>query len=241
MKPSGVPVVVWQDNRSGSNQIHVLQWNGTAWTGLQGGSADVISTYGTSAISPKITIDSSGRAVVSFVSDGVTVVRHGPGGWQRVGLPFTSAGWDHSIAAGPDDRLSVSWTEPVSDKTEIYVRQWDGSSWTALASSATGGGISNSSTDSRAPAIADAGDGKLFVTWVEITPPANDTIFLKHWNGNAWVEYPDGSASGGGISNMTGNARLPSLAATLERVCISWEGTATTSTTTELFLRCTTR
>jgi hypothetical protein len=35
---------------------------------------------------------------------------------------------------------------------------------------------------------------------------------MQRWNGSSWVEVGTGSASGGGISDNSGNSRRPSLA-----------------------------
>ena len=37
-------------------------------------------------------------------------------------------------------------------------------------------------------------------------------IYIKQWNGSSWEEIGTGSASGGGISNTSGDSKNPSIA-----------------------------
>lgn len=49
-----------------------------------------------------------------------------------------------------------------------------------------------------APAMAiNSANGDIYVAWTA----SNDEIYVRRWNGSAWVQVGAGSASGGGISN----------------------------------------
>jgi hypothetical protein len=94
---------------------------------------------------------------------------------------------------------------------EVYVKHWDGGAWVELNGSATGGGISNNSGHSYYAVMALDTSNKPVVAWMDDTN-GNWEIYIKRWNGSAWVEIGTGSASGGGISNNNGSSEEPALA-----------------------------
>jgi hypothetical protein len=47
------------------------------------------------------------------------------------------------------------------------------------------------------------------IAWEELTSPRQ--IYVRRWDGSAWLEVGDGSASGGGISNTDGDSVSPRL------------------------------
>jgi len=87
-----------------------------------------------------------------------------------------------------------------------------GSAWVEIGKgSASGGGISDTSGGSLEPSLAlDSSDNPV-VAWCDETS-GNKEIYVKRWDGSAWVEIGAGSASGGGISNNSGDSLGPSLA-----------------------------
>jgi len=106
----------------------------------------------------------------------------------------------------------VAWTDASTGDTEVYVRSWDGTAWKEVgAGSATGGGISNNSGASRAPTMTADSLGRIYVIWPDNT---NGTfnIMVRRWNGSSWTEVGTGSASGGGISQSSGDTFTPHAA-----------------------------
>ena len=83
--------------------------------------------------------------------------------------------------------------------------------------SASGGGISNTTTHSTNPETAIAPDGTPYVVWdnFEGYPSTDHRIYIRRWNGSHWEEAGLGSASGMGISGTTA-ARDPSLAVSID-------------------------
>ena len=142
-------------------------------------------------------------------------------GWQEVGTGSASGGgisdnsgnsWVPSIAIAPDDTPYVAWYDYSGGDTEIYVRRWNAISWEEVGSgSASGGGISNSSSDSRVPSLAIAPDGTPYVAWNDWSA-GDSEIYVRRWNESSWEEVGSGSASGGGISNNRDNSVAPSVA-----------------------------
>jgi len=74
--------------------------------------------------------------------------------------------------------------------------------------SATAGGISNTGegTEARYPVIGTDADGYPVVCWYETQPgaPGSARVYIKRWDGIAWVELGAGSASGDGMSDGLG-------------------------------------
>jgi len=111
-----------------------------------------------------------------------------------------------SGGGGSDDGGYDGWND-------IYVKQWNGSSWEELGGSATGGGISNTQYGSDRPSLAINGSGNPVVVWGKCNDwygSGTYDIYLKQWNGSSWEEL-GGSATGNGISG-TVKAEYPSLA-----------------------------
>jgi hypothetical protein len=139
--------------------------------------------------------------------------------WQEVGADSACAGgisdnnadsWGLSVAITPDSTPYVAWGD---DSFEIYVRRWNGSSWEEVGSgSASGGGISDNDGLSDLPSVAIAPDGTPYVAWTDSSGGDFSEIYVRRWNGSSWEEVGAGSASGGGISESSGDSIGPSLA-----------------------------
>ena len=76
--------------------------------------------------------------------------------------------------------------------------------WFGTNGSNTGGGISNTASASERPAMR----GNV-IAWAD-NSIGNFEIYVRAWNGSAFVEFA-GSASGGGISNNTGMSVNPTV------------------------------
>jgi hypothetical protein len=143
------------------------------------------------------------------------------GNWHEIGADSACAGGISnnveasvfpSLAIAPDGMPYVAWEDSSSGDGEIYVRRWNGSSWEEVGTgSASGGGISNNSGTSGSPSLAITPDGTLYVAWAD-SSSGDSEIYVRRWNGSSWEEVGTDSASGGGISNNSGNSELPSLA-----------------------------
>ena len=86
---------------------------------------------------------------------------------------------------------------------------FNGTSWLPLgANSASGGGISNSASSVSDLAVATDGT-KVTAAWSQPDAQARQQIYLREYNGAAWVEL-SGSASGGGsVQRLVRAGRLP--------------------------------
>jgi len=81
------------------------------------------------------------------------------------------------------------------------------------AGSASDGGISDNYGVSVYPSLTISPDGTPYVAW-EDWSDGDYEVYVRRWNGDSWQEVGAGSASGGGISNNSGDSSGPSLAIT---------------------------
>lgn len=128
--------------------------------------------------------------------------------WEALGGSTTgegiSTGGERSrsptLAVDVYGRYVIAWEEKVGTAEKVYVRRWNGTSWVALATSASGNGISPASGSSTAPSLVEDGSGNLYVAWSEyVVLVSAYEVYMKKWNGTSWTEV-GGSASTGGIS-----------------------------------------
>lgn len=85
----------------------------------------------------------------------------------------------------------------VAAAAPAFAQEARSPSWTELAGSGSGGGISPTSTRSRKPAMALDPLGYPVIAWNELTSGTHK-IYVRRWNGTAWAEL-GGSGSGTGI------------------------------------------
>ncbi len=144
-----------------------------------------------------------------------------PGRWQEVGAGSANGGGISqndgssglpSLAIAPDGTPYVAWRDISGGDSEIYVRKFDGNMWVEVGEdSASGGGISNNGGASWYPSLDIAPDGTPYVAWQDDSN-GNYEIYIRRFDGQAWVEVGTGSASDGGISNNGSASYVPSLA-----------------------------
>ena len=171
------------------------------WTEL-GGSASGggISTTPAASRNARLAVDPDGHPVVAWHEEGVGIlVRRWNGAtWQQLGGSLGSTGEAPSIAINSGGDVYVAYQATLAGAVDIYVQRWDGVAWAGLGGSAAGAGISNSSKPSRNPAIALDAEGLPWVAWAE-TVETNQNIYVRRWNGAAWVDAGQ-SGSGMGVS-----------------------------------------
>jgi hypothetical protein len=226
--PDGTPHIAWHDCSSGGFEIYVRRWNGATWEEVGAGSASGggISDSASASWGPSLAIDLDGTPYVTWYDysggDAEIYVRRWNGSiWEEVGTGSATGGGISnndgsseypSLAIAPDGMPTVAWSDGSSGNYEIYVRHWNGFTWEEMgAGSASGGGISNNSGVSDWVSLALAPDGTAYLTWRDDSS-GNYEIYVRRWNGFSWEEVGAGSATGGGISNNSGNSHVPSLA-----------------------------
>lgn len=207
---SGNPVVAGVGTPLGTagrgGNIFVQRFNGSSWVTVRSG----LSGYFNVNSNPSLALDSSGNPVVAWSdSDGtvqnIYVKRLNKSGWVDVG----KGGLSGSSAAGSDaftpslaldgtGNPVVAWQEFDGRSNNIYVQQWNGSSWqnvgaipldTTLASHAF------------SPSLSLV-NGSLNVAWQEGSGGLSDSLYVKRY----WLNF--GSALDTVISQ---DASRPSL------------------------------
>jgi len=224
---SGLPVVAWSDGASGNNEIYVKRFDGASWIEVGAGAASNggISQNSGASSAPVMAL-ASDNPVVAWTDNTagnseIYVKRFDGASWVEVGAGSASTGgisqnggnssW-LALALDTSGLPAVAWEDDSAGNFEIYVKRFNGTSWTELgAGSAGGGGISQTSGASRRPALRLDGSGDPIVAWHDETT-GNADIYVKRYNGSAWVEWSPGSASGGGISQSAGYSQGPALA-----------------------------
>jgi hypothetical protein len=210
----GTPVVAWLDDmdRPGTSQgwpIYLRQWSGTAWSELGAWpyGSGLSDTPRTSRM-PALAMDASGVPAVAWLErteagpEQVYLKQWNSAAWTGLGGSASGDGLNPpgrlndgglEVEIDGSGRPIVAW----SDTASVRVRQWDGSAWVGLAGSDTGVAAG------REPGLSvRASDGAVFLTWVG-TDAGTPQVYLRQWDGGAWVEL-SGSASGGGISQNQG-------------------------------------
>lgn len=137
-----------------------------------------------------------------------------------------------AIAVDGSNNIYVAWSQhsypgqgPTWDYSKIYVKKWNGSSWSPVGAGIYSGGTSDSLQAFR-PSIAVL-NGTPYVAWYE--GDNNIRIHVAHWNGtNAWV-HDNGPGTDGAMNpdylsggNMRAQANGPSLAVINNKLYAAW-------------------
>lgn len=122
---------------------------------------------------------------------------------------FTGGAFGPTLAVDATGTPHMAYYVSSGGNYEIYYKRWDGAAWSELGGSATGGGVSATAGWSYSPSISVDAAGNATIAWYELS--GNYEIYLRRWNGSAWVELA-GSASGGGVSSNAGASYVPSVA-----------------------------
>lgn len=241
------PVIVWKN--TGSGLIEIKKYDGENWVTF-GNTRSIPNTL--DGIAPTIALDVYGRPFVVWTKSPsssdkeICITRWDGRQWIEIGVGSSTGG---CISNDSEDSIEASivldlFGNPIvvwangSGKKEIFIKRWDGIRWVEMGSgSASGGGISNTSGDSRHPQIALGSDGNPIVVWQE-NVSGNNEIYIKRWTGYSWVELGEGSASGGGISTNSGNSVAPSLGVDsyLGTICVAWEDDSYLNA--EIYVKC---
>ncbi|MEW6358544.1 MAG: FG-GAP-like repeat-containing protein [Planctomycetota bacterium] len=213
----GNAIVTWEDWSGGDSEIYVRRWNGTSWVTMGTGSATGggISNNSGSSGGPVIAVDSGGNAIIAWEDDAsgssqIYVRRWNGSAWAEMGAgSATGNGMSNTSPGGStsptvailNGNPIVAW-DYAGANSEIYARRWDGASWVEVGGSATGGGISNNAGGSFDPTVG-VWNSDPIVAWMD-NEDGDFEIYVRRWNGLAWVEMGTGGASGGGVSKNAG-------------------------------------
>lgn len=92
-----------------------------------------------------------------------------------------------TIQSDAADNVVATWSEGFGDLSNynVYVKHWDGSSWTSL-----GGALdANGSSGALVYDLVLDKEGNPFVFWNELVSPSG--LYVWHWNGKTWDQLGD--------------------------------------------------
>lgn len=217
---SGNPIVAFNEEDATSYNIQVKKWNGTTWASL-GGILDIDASN--AAHRPSMSLDSSGNPVVAWqekvgVQFNIHVKKWNGTTWTSLSgildIDASNTASLPSIALDSNGNPVVAWQEKVGTTENIYVKKWDGTTWTLL------GGLLDVHTNTNADSakIAIDSSGNPIVTWFEFDGTQHN-IYVKKWNGTTWTSL-------GGILDLDASkgTRYPSIAVDLSgNPVIAWQ------------------
>ena len=169
--------------------------------------------------------------VVAWATGGsgsqVYVVAWNGSSWSPLIAPF--AGARPSLVVD-GSTLSMAWQA----SGEIFFSEWNGTAWGGPRAITSGGGLSNTAADSRAPKVGIDQWHRPVVAWVENTGAATG-VFVKCWR-DAWQSCGVGAAENRGIATDLGTFEATtavSLSARGDTACVAWA-----NNTERYFVRC---
>lgn len=137
--------------------------------------------------------DIAGNALTKTSSSFSAPEWQAPGGTAPLDLnvALTADTTAKSLALDSNGNQVVAWSESDGTSTNIYVKRWNGSSWTQV------GGLLdvNTNKDATYPALKLDASGNPVVVWKELDS-STSKIYAKRWNGSAWVLIGSSALSG---------------------------------------------
>lgn len=211
------PIVAWKENgATGTTEIHVARWNGSAWDESVPATSPVQASPTFSA--PLLRMDEVGRTIVAWrdTLGGLSLARSNGSEWEN---PF------QSIAIGIDSTVDMllSGTEtPIvswKDSAQVgHVSTWTGTAWSAAPNLPAVPEPFLALDSSNHPMIVDRSgmnpviDHLVANSWEPVSAmPATTSIYARHERLTAgsdhlpvvaWADQPVGA--GLGLSRWTG-------------------------------------
>ena len=230
----GTPVVAWLDTSSGVANVYAKEFNGTGWVAL--GAASGAGITGSAVAIPSFSLATDGTNVALAwtqpIGAGSQIYVEQESGGTFAPLAGSASGGGLSNALYPavaptvaynSGSLFVAWqqyitdpdiADPVYDSApSIYAAQYSGGAWSAAGAGAdTGFGVSANASINTHPVLA-SDNGTLVLGWsnASITDTTATThLYIRQWNGSAFVEELPGQATGDGVAS--GQSPLEDLA-----------------------------
>ncbi|WP_372898299.1 NosD domain-containing protein, partial [Stieleria sp.] len=229
---TGARYVAWVDGRSGRQEIYVARHTDAAgWesigAGAEGGG---VSNSAAASTQPTLALMVDGSVAVAWTeiaasgTSDIHVARFDSVANQWVDLPSGRSLSSTGMASDPTmistvNGLVIAWLDQSSGIENVYLRRFDGSQWIELAGSASGSGVSGSSTEVSSVAVAADGN-RIAVAWTQQLADQSQ-IYAKEFNGSTWLAL-GGSASAGGVSQSDARAEDPSVAYLSGNLFVAW-------------------
>ncbi len=201
---SGNPVVSWYESDGTYDNIYVKQWNGRSWVLV--GSNPLDTSLNNDAFSPSLSLVNGSLAVAWQQRSGgsdIYVKKYITNSWQDLGdlldVIGVQSAVNSSIARKSNNNPVVAWDEAdaVSGTRNVYVKEWTGSSWSALA-----GALDRIAGNAENPSVA------LRSNMPVVAFQENTNVYVRRWTGTAWANISNAALD----TVLTRNAITPSLA-----------------------------
>ncbi len=216
----GRPVVVWAGDDWVERHVFVVRWDGSLWRELDGsGSGDGISGPITSSAEPNIAIDADGDPIVVWQQGNDIYLRRWNGlVWEELDGSASVGGLSNTsdpsstpdVAVDSAGTIYVVWREfGVGLDSRIFFKQWTAANgWTALGTnSAKNNGLCEANEAGSAPRVVVGSDNLPVVVWHHNS--SFDGIYLKKWDGAAWVELVASATDAGLNTNIASSVLRP--------------------------------
>jgi len=228
------PIVAWTEYTTtgyyaadSNPQLYVSKWNGSSWV-ILAGSLNVDSVNGW-AYDANITY-MNGQPYVAWTERTQTgnnqlYVKTWNGSfWTLVGSGALnrngSAGWAYRPSVTTDGtNLYVGWVEQsaLGQRPQTYVSEWNGSSWSSVGGSLNADTF-NGSAERVSLAILNS---QPVAAWGEVNPGTLRQIFVKQWNGSAWISA-SGSINPPPVQPPTVPTNFTATAISQSQINLSW-------------------
>ncbi len=187
------PILAWSVQKYIPNKgpqdfnVYVGGWDGAHWSPL--GARSLNLNPERYAAQPSFDLDSNDYPVITWLEAtlgfDVAAKRWDGTTWQRIGKTINNAtGLASSprLRLDPNDRPYVAWVENAGSLKVMVVR-WENNAWKKL------GTFLNISAKSYAatPSLAVTWSGVPVVAWSEEITQTQQRVYIRQWNGKAWV------------------------------------------------------
>lgn len=149
-----------------------------------------VSAYPNSAVLA-VTTDSNNNPVLAHknTNSGLSVKRWLNSSWQTMGGQLNAtntevSGFSGAAIAKNGNTPIVAYSEQTATTYKIYVKRWNGSSWTSYGA---GAALNiNAAKYAYKPSLAVDSAGNPVVAWTENVDSLTTKVFVKRWNGSSW-------------------------------------------------------
>ncbi len=194
----------WRErDGSGGFYTFVKRWDGTAWTQLGGSVHNSGANIGIGLAVVNGTLYALVKELTPPSNHELFLKRWNGTSWVSVGGSLNDVSTQDVANArlySNNGVLYATWRESAA-VDEVRVKYWDGSAWIALGGALNVSGANNAG----APRMAFY-NGTPYVLFREFNSVTLEReLYLKHWNGTAWVQDGGTISSGPDSSGVTGD------------------------------------
>jgi parallel beta-helix repeat protein len=232
---SGNPIVAWTQINGTSTNIEVAHYDPTANSGAGGwtayGASLNVTTTG-HADNAKIVVTSTGPVVAwldttsgnanVYVAafSGSTWSALGSGATTGTGVSASATAVSGLTLATDGTKVAIGWTQTVNANSAIYLKQYSGSTWSAVDGSASGNGLSGANAASTPSAVYFS--GTLFVAYASLISGTTN-VQVATAGASAWTNVTVDTPTSAGANQVSRSAAsAPTLAVNGGNMDLVW-------------------